>query len=208
MPIKLYSMTTVYQALSTTNPKDIITEYDKYWPSRLGQLTVEWIDNFKLLGSTSVELKSAESKLEVDEKKNEKWEIYVNGEEIIENSDPVRKLLRTCCRDVCCLDVSCRDGPGDGICYGFSYTPWNEILTHTICATDLEHYGSPLILAAIIDDITFHGWEEEKTKVAVDEILERSTELKKMMDESKMLKNDDGSVTFIPLSSLIEQKNE
>ena len=170
-------MKSVYQLLETTDKQEIIKEYDKYCPFRVGELTTKWIDRLKSLlalpGGEKGEEKKEGEKNEEEKTKEEKWklcserlEIYVACEELLEDTKSPRRWLRINGRDENC-DY-----------WAISYTSWARVLGYPVCAADVERYGAPLMLAAIIDDITFHGWEEEQTRMVFGGITDRRTRTK------------------------------
>ena len=72
--------------------------------------------------------------------------------------------------------------------YAFEFSPWNEILGYEIDVRNARDVGVPELCAAIIWDMTFFGFEEEKVEAErrkLDEAARESEEIRKRPEEEQ-----------------------
>ena len=72
--------------------------------------------------------------------------------------------------------------------YAFEFTPWNEILGYEIDACNAHDVGTAELCAAIIWEMTFFGFDEERVdfeRRKLDESLRESEEIRKLPDEEQ-----------------------
>jgi hypothetical protein len=153
--------TTVRQLFEQTTIKTIIDEWNEQLPDKCGKLTKKWIKKWKSLYHVPPLPKEyrcfgcMDEKQDYQPKSIKEFEMYVQNVEVTKNIIHKKYLLY--------LDLGLCHKPCGFSCYGVAYCRWNTILSYNVSNVDIQLYGASLLLVAIINEITFHGWEEAET---------------------------------------------
>lgn len=201
-------MITVKDAFKLCNVKKLALEYEKTLPSDFDMenekaamilwydeiLKIEPLhtdDNFVIMAYMSKDTfdDEVESYLDVSVVKQDEITDFVSIEEInveTKTNDELYAISRKL-RNV--------------ESYAFEFSPWNEILAYFVPNALIEQYGLETLMASIVHEMTFFGYEENTKEEEKEELIRRADECEEMLKKPK----EEQEKYFIPAEKVFEE---